>query len=274
MPPAIFHGVVAELRTPERMRKGKNAVHLTREPGVGALGNPPRCIGDAPDGAQNPDLVARPHAAVGAAIARETARRSGDGTAAIGRAELRSRYAQQRHQIMAMHMVTGADVEACRANRPAELDDLRPRQHGVDCDLMPLRHVAVDGQARIAHLHDVTGPYVLECRRNVVGRVNAVRACQKSDQSHGACPIYEQLGPDADRLADRLADTEAMPAMREHMRFDRNAFRLERVPEHQCVGNRHDIVVFGMDEKAWWAVRRNIEMRRVRGRQRVVVADQ
>ena len=100
--PARMAEVVAELRTAEGVLEGVDAVDA---PGVALARDPCDAggeIADAADGGQDPDLVARADAAVGAAIAGEAAR-GGEGRDALGFV--------RRVAIVAFAAERGRDVE-------------------------------------------------------------------------------------------------------------------------------------------------------------------
>jgi len=67
-------------------------------------------------------------------------------------------------------------------------------------------------------------------------------------------PAEEQFGPNTNRLADRIAQAEAVTAVREQVRLYRDALRTQRRTKLERVLDNHAVIVLGMHQKKGWRV--------------------
>ncbi len=135
--------IITQLRAAEGMRKGMHAIDTAREPLRAdtrySLGR--AC--DTADRAQNPDLIARPHTAVAAAVAHERAeiparRGAFPGTARRERVLIES--CQRGCEVVRVNVRAAADVVRGATDRPPQLAHRLAGSDIPERHLMSARH--------------------------------------------------------------------------------------------------------------------------------------
>jgi hypothetical protein len=173
--------IVAELRTAERMFEGMDAVD---KPGVAHARDPRgprRQIADATDGGQDPDLVARADAAIGAAVSGEAAPGHGRGRGGCrGGVAIAIVAAERGREIVAVDMRAGGDVRRRDADRKAIFDHRRAARDRGEGEFVPARD-RVERRDHVAlNLNWLADGGVGQAGRNIIAGMDAQRGyrCQ------------------------------------------------------------------------------------------------
>jgi hypothetical protein len=200
--------ILAKLRAAERMGEGVDSVDrfgVARSgDGGDLLGGP----GDAADGGQDPDLVARSDPAVGAAIALEgqgggfghrVGRCRGGGLVAVG-----ERTAERGCEVVDVDVFAGADHLGEGADREPELAHGLPFVEAAQSDLVALRHGIADGDDRVADLQALARDEGAQRDRDVVFGVETQHAQPGSGERFGLQHMVTGVRYPARRARARL----------------------------------------------------------------------